>query len=607
MPAPQELKLKISLLPDTPGVYIYLNDEGKVIYVGKAKNLKRRVSSYFNKVHAVARTNILVRHIADMRYVVVNSEEEALDLENSLIKEYQPRYNVLLKDDKSYPWICVTKEMYPRVFITRDKTNKGAFFFGPYPKAEVAWTVLSTIRKIYPLRTCRHNITPETVQNRKHRLCLQFHIKNCEGCCHGMVTQEQYGRYIDDIKHILKGDTRRVSDFIRRDMMQLAAELRFEEAQQLKRKYDLVETYRAKSVVVNPAISSVDVFGIIIDHGSAFVNHLHVRDGAIVRSLTLEYRIQATDADDTPEDIISTAIRDMRERCDDNGTHDEAREIIANVMPEFVPHETIVTLPQRGDKKKLLEISLKNAAQYRDEKLKRMEKLNPDQRLMRTLDTLKRDFRLKELPRHIECFDNSHIQGADAVAACVVFINAKPAKKEYRYFNINTADARDDYASMKEVVTRRYSRLLAEGGELPQLIVVDGGKGQLNAAVEALEEVGLRHKIAVVGIAKRFEEIYFPGDSVPLYIDKNSESLRIVQQLRDEAHRFGIKHHRNKRSKSQLTSSLDGIKGVGPKTTQALLKHFRSVKKIKEATESQLAQIIGTSKAKLLFQALHND
>lgn len=599
-----ELKMKISLLPTSPGVYQYLNKEGTVIYVGKAKNLKRRVSSYFNRVHPVMRTNLLVRNIWDMKYIVVNSEEEALDLENSLIKEYQPRYNVLLKDDKSYPWICVTKELFPRVFLTREKHTKGAKYFGPYPKTEVAHALVDTLKQLYPIRTCRHALTQENVESRKHKLCLQYHIKNCEGCCQGFVSHETYAGYIDDITKILNGDTKQVSDFLMQQMMARAEELKFEEAEAIKRKYMLLENYRAKSVIVNPTIHNVDVYSIVRDDAAAYVNFMHVRNGAIVQSVTVEYKFQDAGCDETAEEILSTAVRDMRERFSDTYKHDKVKEILVNIVPDFEIEGIDYVVPQRGDKRKLVAISIKNAEQYRTEKLKIMEKLNPEQRTTRTLTTMMKDLHLNELPRHIECFDNSSISGTNAVASCVVFKNAKPSKKDYRHFNIKEADGNDDYAQMREVIGRRYSRLLNEEAPLPQLLVVDGGKGQLNAAVEVLDELGLRGTIATIGIAKRLDEIYFPGDSVPLYIDKNSETLRVIQKLRDEAHRFGITHHRNKRSKSQVRSALDDIKGIGPKTRTLLLKHFKSVKRIKEASEEEIAMVVGASKARIVVKAL---
>ena len=597
-----ELKLKVSLLPDCPGVYRYLNKDGVIIYVGKAKNLKRRVSSYFNREHTVYRTSVLVKHIHDLQYTVVNTEEEALDLENSLIKEFQPHYNVLLKDDKSYPWICVTKELYPRIFITRDKVKRGVKLYGPYPRAEVAHALIETLRKIYPLRTCSHTVSRETIDASKHQLCLQYHIKRCEGCCKGLVTPEQYGTYIDAARQILNGDVKQVSDYLMQRRTELAAQLKFEEANELKRKYLLMENYRARSVVVSPTIHNVDVFALLRDENTAFVNYMHVRNGAVVQSLTLEYRLQREDLDTDDESLMSKAVSEIRSQFAETYARDRVREVLVNVAPdvEFAGIEFVV--PQKGDKRQLLAISLKNAQQSRDDKLKMMEKLNPEQRAMRTLTTMQRDLHLPALPHHIECFDNSNIMGTAAVASCVVFRDAKPSRTDYRHFNIKTVEGPDDFASMREVLTRRYTRLRDEDKPLPQLVVLDGGKGQLSAAVEALEALGLRGTISVIGIAKRLDEIYFPGDSVPLYINKNSETIKVVQRLRDEAHRFAITFHRKQRSKSQLHSELDEIKGIGPKTKQLLIKHFKSLKRIKEASLEQLTEVVGPSKAKAVYK-----
>ena len=602
----EELKLKVSLLPDSPGVYRYKNKEGTIIYVGKAKNLKRRVSSYFNRVHSVLRTNMLVKNIWDMEYTVVNSEEEALDLENSLIKEYQPHYNVLLKDDKSYPWICVTKELYPRVFMTRDTKSRGAKYFGPYPKTEVAHALIDVIRKIFPVRTCRHNITADTIEQRKNRLCLQFHIKNCEGCCRGLVSADKYAEYIDEIKHILNGDTKQVSDYLVAEMQRLASELQFEQANEVKRKYLAVEKYRARSVIVNPSIHNIDVFSMVRDASAAYFNFMHMRNGSVVQSLNLEYKLRQSEEDEPTEELMSIAINDIHKRFAASYGKEKVKEALVNVVPDTAIEGLEFVVPQRGDKRKLLDISLKNALQYKADKYKRMEKLNPEQREMRTLTQMQKDLRLNCLPRHIECFDNSNISGSDPVASCVVFRNGKPSKKEYRHFNINTVEGPDDYASMREVLNRRYSRLLADGEGLPQLVVVDGGKGQLNAAIEAFDEVGVRDKIAAIGIAKRLDEIYYPGDEIPLYIDKNSETLAVIQRLRDEAHRFGIKHHRSRRSKSQIHSVLDDIQGIGPKSQQALLKHFKSVKRVSEASLADIQAVIGKAKGSVVYNALNN-
>ncbi len=598
-PRPEKLKEKISILPDTPGCYMYLDASGTVIYVGKAVNLKRRVSSYFNRHHDSVRTNILVRNIADMRYIVVPTEQDALNLENSLIKEYKPRYNVLLKDDKSYPWIVVTKEHFPRVFLTRERIKDGSKYFGPYTNAGVAKAVLNLIRELYPVRTCRHAITPEYIAKGKGRLCLEYHLKNCMGCCIGKIQESAYAEMINHVKQILRGETQELLDYLRDEMANLSQQLRFEEAQMLKEKYQLIERYQSKSVIVSQTLDDIDIFGYDDDTSDVYINYMHVRRGAIVRSVTLEYKRRL---DETIPQLLSYAMAEISQRF--STVYDE---VLVATMPETEIPGTTYTIPQRGDRKKLLEVSEHNARQYKADTLKIMEKHNPEQRVQRTLERMKSDFRLSELPVHIECFDNSNIQGTNPVASCVVFRNAKPAKRDYRHFNIKTVVGPDDFASMKEVLTRRYTRLMEEGEDLPQLIVVDGGKGQLSAAVEALDDMGLRGTIAVVGIAKRLEEIYFPGDSVPLYIDKNSESLRIVQQLRDEAHRFGITHHRDKRSKSQTASEFDNIKGVGAKTRETLLQHFKSVKRLKMATIDNISALIGTARAKTVYNALHSN
>lgn len=590
----EALKEKISILPTTPGVYTYYDAEGTVIYVGKAKNLKRRVSSYFNRTHDSLRTNLLVRAIADMSYIVVPTEQDALNLENSMIKEYKPRYNVLLKDDKSYPWICVTKEHYPRVFMTRHRIKDGSKYYGPYTEAGTAKAVLSLISQLYPLRTCRHQITPEYIDRGKGRLCFEYHLKKCLGCCKGMVSQEEYARYIESVKQILNGETRELMDYLKSEMMARAEELKFEEAQHLKEQYQLVERYRAKSVIISQVLDDIDVFGVDDDDRNVYVNYMHLRRGAVVRSVTLRYTRRL---EETVAEILAYAMNEVSQRL--GAVYDE---VVVPEIPDVQFDGVTFTIPQRGDRAKLLDVSTRNARQAKIDYLKHLEKVDPEQRTERLMERMKADFRLSEQPRHIECFDNSNIQGTNPVASCVVFKNGKPSKKDYRHFNIKTVEGPDDFASMKEVLTRRYTRLMNEGEPLPQLIVVDGGKGQLSSAVEALDEIGLRGVIAVVGIAKRLEEIYFPGDSVPLYIDKNSESLRVVQHLRDEAHRFGITHHRNRRSKSQTVSILDSIPGVGEATRISLMKHFRSVKKISEATEDSLAEVVGKAKARTIRQ-----
>ncbi len=594
----QHIKDILALLPDSPGVYQYFDKEGTIIYVGKAKNLKRRVSSYFNKQHDDApKTRVLVRNIADLKYIVVGTEEDALHLENSLIKKYRPRYNVLLKDDKTYPWICVTKEEYPRVFLTRRvERGSGAKYYGPYAHVHIAKTMIELIHDLYPLRTCRLSLTPDALAGGRHKVCLQYHIKRCKGCCEGRISPQEYASYIEAVKHILNGNTGRLCDMLKTEMFDLAAQMRYEEAQVIKEKYDLVERYRAKSVVVSSVISHVDVFSYDEEDNAAFVNFMHVMGGSIVQSVTIEYRKKL---DETAAEILALGIAELRARFQST-----SREVIVPFEPEVTFEQLHITIPERGDKRKLLDISIQNVRQYKVDRLKQAEKLNPEQRAVRILSRLQKDLYMNELPIHIECFDNSNIQGTNAVAACVVFKMAKPSKKDYRHFNIKSVTGPDDYASMREIVYRRYHHLLEEGASLPQLIVVDGGKGQLSAAISSLEALGLRGKIAIIGIAERLEEIYFPEDSTPLYLDKNSESLRLIQHLRDEAHRFGITHHRNKRSKQQVVSALDGIKGIGRQTSDALLRHFKSVKRIREASLEELAALIGPAKARKVVEAL---
>lgn len=590
---------KISILPATPGVYMYRDAEGNVIYVGKAKNLKRRVSSYFNRTHDSLRTNLLVRAIADMEYIVVPTEQDALNLEASMIKEYQPRYNVLLKDDKSYPWIAVTNEAFPRVFMTRQHVKDGTRYYGPYADVGSARATLDLVKRLYSIRSCRRPMSREWIDAGKGRLCLDYHLKRCKGCCTGLISSEDYNRDIDKVRAILRGDTGELLAYLRGEMESLSSQLRFEEAQEIKEQYELIRRYQAKSVIVSQTIEDIDVFGIDDNDGEVYINYMHVRHGAVVKSVTLEYKRRL---DESRAQLLGYA---MSEIAGELGiVYDK---VIVAEKPDVEMPAVEFIIPQRGDKAKLLEVSEKNARQHRVDKIKTIEKRDPSARTDRILKRMQQDFRLKELPRHIECFDNSNIQGTNPVASCVVFKDARPSKKDYRHFNIKTVEGPDDFASMKEVLTRRYSRLLAEGQDLPQLIVVDGGKGQLSAAVEALEEMGLRGVIAVVGIAKRLEEIYFPGDSIPLYIDKNSETLRVVQHLRDEAHRFGITHHRNRRSKSQAVSELDSIKGVGEKTRTALLTHFKSLKKLREADVDAIADVVGPSKASIVFNALHED
>lgn len=584
----------LSLLPDSPGVYQYFDKEGNIIYVGKAKNLKRRVSSYFNKKHESLRTTMLVRNICDIKYTVVGSEEDALHLENSFIKEYKPRYNVLLKDDKTYPWITVRNEPFPRVFLTRKVIHDGSKYYGPYANVQLARTVIELIRSIYPIRTCSHLLSAENIERHKYKVCLQYHIKNCKGPCEGMQSEADYREEIEQIRQILSGNIQQLTDHLKEEMNALAEQLKFEEAQQLKEKYLLLEKYKAKSVIVSSTIHNVDVFSYAEDENDAYVNYLHVRNGSIVQSYTLEYRKRL---DETREEILSLAIAELRQRF-----KSESHEIIVPFLPEAEFKETFFTVPQRGDKRKLLEVSEQNVKQYKLDKVKSAEKLNPEQRVTRILSRAQKDFRLHNLPMHIECFDNSNIQGTLPVSSCVVFKKAKPSKKDYRHFNVKSVEGPDDFASMYEAVYRRYKRLSEENQPLPDLVVVDGGKGQLSAACEALRDLHLQ--IPIIGIAKRLEEIFFPDDPIPLYLDKNSESLRLIQQMRDEAHRFGITHHRNRRSKKQVESALDKIPGIGEKTRDLLLTRYKSVKRIKEVPLDELAQLIGPAKAGLIHEAI---
>lgn len=593
----EHLREKILNLPDQPGVYMYLDRAGKVIYVGKAKRLKRRVSSYFNRRHDSTKTNLLVRSIVDMRFIVVHTEEDALHLENAMIKEYQPRYNVLLKDDKSYPWIVVTKELYPRVFMTREKGIHGRYY-GPYANLGSAKVVLELIRETFPLRSCRHNLEEKSIARNKYSLCLDYHIHKCGGACRGLVSPEEYGKYIARVRQILNGETMELERMLKDEMTRLSETWKFEEAQTVKDKYEAVRRYNAKRMIGEPTAGETDMFAYVENEDRAFVNFMHLNRGAVTQSLNLEYRRQKTDV--SREEILSMAIAEIKDRFERDFT-----EVIVPFLPDVEFGGVRFIVPTRGDKKKALDVGTKNALQYMTDMEKQAEKLNPERGVEKLMAQMKSDFRLEVEPRHIECFDNSNIQGTNPVASCVVFRNGKPARRDYRHFNIKTVIGADDFASMKEVLHRRYTRMMAEGESLPQLVVVDGGKGQLSAAVEAFDEMGIRGEVALVGIAKRLEEIYFPGDSLPLYIDKKSPSLRVIQALRDEAHRFGITHHRNRRSKSQIVSELDGIKGVGPTTSARLMKEFKSLKRVKEADFKAIASVIGNAKAEIIWKHFH--
>lgn len=587
----------LSTIPEKPGCYQYYDAKGTVIYVGKAKNLRKRISSYFQKEHENRKTRVLVKQIYDLRYIVVDSEADALLLENNLIKQYRPRYNVLLKDDKTYPSIVIKNEPFPRIFQTRNIIRDGSLYYGPYSSVHFIRTLLHLIKELYPIRNCKHALTPEAIESGKYKVCLQYHIKRCKAPCVGMQLAEEYNRNIADIKEILKGNSSKVSELLLERMKVLAEEMRFEEAQEVKRQYDLVESFRLKSTVV-PMLHNVDVFSLDENETSFFINYMHVGSGAIVQVYTIEYQKKLDD--EQKEYVLGLGIVEMRERF-----RSHANEIIVPFIPEGVfPEGISFTVPQRGDKRKLLELSLQNAKQYKVDKLKRSEKFNPEQRATRLLTTIQKDLHLPVLPMQIECFDNSNIQGTNPVAACVVFKKAKPSKKDYRHFHIKTVVGPDDFASMREIVTRRYTRLLEEKAPLPQLIIIDGGKGQLNAATEVLRELNLLGKITIVGLAKRLEEIFYPGDPFPLVLDKTSETLKVIQHLRDEAHRFGITFHRHMRSKGQIVSELDAIKGIGEKTKEALLKKYKSVKRIREVPSAELEELIGKKKAALVAEGL---
>lgn len=586
-------------LPSTPGIYQYLNKEGVIIYVGKAKNLKRRVYSYFSKEHQSAKTRILVSKIADIRYIVVNTEEDALLLENNLIKKYKPRYNVLLKDDKSYPSICVSNEYFPRVFKTRQIIRNGSTYYGPYSHIPSMQAVLDLIKKLYPLRTCHLALTPENIRQGKFNVCLEYHIKNCKGPCIGMQSHDEYMDNIAQVKEILKGNTQAISDALMKEMMSLAEEMKFEEAQKIKEKYELIESYRAKSEVVSSILHNIDVFSIEMDENSAYINYLHITNGCINQAFTFEYKKRLNE---TKEELLQLGIIEMRERYKSC-----SREIIVPFELDMELNNVTFTIPQRGDKKHLLELSLLNVKQYKVDRLKQAEKLNPEQRSVRLLKEIQEQLQMDKMPMHIECFDNSNIQGSDAVAACVVFKKARPSKKDYRKYNIKTVVGPDDYASMQEVVRRRYSRILEEQGELPDLILTDGGKGQMEVVRQVIEDE-LNLQIPIAGLAKnnkhRTSEVLFGFPPMTIGIKQGTPLFHLLENIQDEVHRFAITFHRDKRSKSQIASALDGIKGIGEKRKTALLKEFKSVARIKQATVEELAAVIGEAAAKSVKEAL---
>ncbi len=589
------IDIQLKTLPDSPGVYQFFDADGKMLYVGKAKNLKKRVSSYFAKTHDSGKTRVLVRKIRTIRHIVVSTESDALLLENNLIKEHQPRYNVLLRDDKTYPWLCIKNERFPRIFPTRKRIRDGSEYYGPYTQMRTVRTLLDLIKSVYPLRTCNFDLSEEKIQTGKYKRCLEYHLGNCLGPCEGLQDEASYNRAVGDIREIVKGNFGSSLRYFRHRMHQLAGEMRFEEAQQIKEKIDILENYQAKSAVVHPGISDVDVFSIVSDPTHAYVNYMQISHGLVVRSHTLEIRKKL---EETDEELLSLAVLGLRERFES-----ASREVYLP-FPVPLPEEIRVTVPKQGDKKKIISLSEHNARLYRQERFKQIRITDPDRHVRRLMEQMKKDLRLSAEPRHIECFDNSNIQGSNPVSACVVFRDGKPAKKEYRHFNIKTVEGPDDFASMEEVVFRRYRRMLDQGEPLPQLIVIDGGKGQLSAALKSLEQLGLRGKIAIIGIAKRLEEIYFPEDPIPLYLDKKSESLRVIQQLRNEAHRFGIAHHRNRRSKAAISSALEGIDGIGEQTARELLRRFKSVKRVREASLEALTEAIGPSKARKVYESL---
>lgn len=581
----------IRTLPDQAGVYQFYDKNGTLLYIGKAKNLKKRVSSYFSRnKYESFKLKVLVNRIADLKYIVVESESDALLLENNLIKKYQPRYNILLKDDKTFPWICVKSEPYPRVFSTRTVINDGSKYYGPYTSAYAVKVLLNLIRQIYQLRTCKLALTEENIKAGKFKVCLEYHIGNCKGPCVGLQSEEDYGNSISQINNIIKGNLNDVIGFLKREMDQRAALFQFEEANKLKEKIEVLSRYQSKSTIVNSSIHDVEVFSIVSDEKEAFVNYLKVVKGAIIQAHTVEIRKKLDEED---EDLLAFAVTDIRNRIASN-----SKELILPLdLKDYYP-DLRITVPRRGDKLKLLELSLRNAKTYKLEKIKRNSTRKTIVPAERILKSVQKDFRLKELPRHIECFDNSNMQGSEPVAACVVFRNGKPSKKEYRHYNIKEVKGIDDFASMKEVVYRRYRRLKDEKQALPQLIVVDGGKGQLSSALSSLDELKLRGQIAIIGIAKKLEEIYFPGDSIPLYIDKSSESLKLIQNLRNEAHRFGITFHRLKRSESMTSSSLEEIPGIGSSSIEKLFMRFKSMEGIMNASMEELASEVGLSRAR---------
>ena len=595
MPAPKHIEELLKNIPQKAGIYQYYDKSDTLLYIGKAKNLKKRVSSYFTKKQVHGKTKVLVSKIQDIKYVVVSTEMDALLLENNLIKKHQPKYNVALKDGKTYPWICIKNEPFPRIFQTRNVIKDGSAYYGPYSSVRLVKTLLDFFHQLYPLRNCSLNLTDKNIKAKKFKVCLEYHIGNCLGPCENKQSNTEYQLGIEHIQQIIKGDIKSVTQHLKTAMLHFSEKMEFEKAQSVKEKIDLLNNYQAKSTIVNPKINDVDVFTILSDEDTAFVNYLKINSGAIIQAHTLELNKKL---EETEEELLQLAIIELRQRFEST-----SKTIYCSHSLENVWEDLSITIPKIGDKKKLIDLSLRNAKYMQLDKQKRKINNIEKQDNKRILEQLQKDLHLKDRPRHIECFDNSNTQGTNPVAACVVFKNARPSKKDYRHFNIKTVVGPDDFASMEEVVYRRYKRLLEEEEPLPELIVVDGGKGQLSSAVKSLDKLKLRGKIAIIGIAKRLEEIYFPGDSIPLYLDKRSESLKVIQQLRDEAHRFGIMHHRKQREKDSLGTSLDKIEGIGPKTVELLITHFGSVKKVMEAKKEELEGLIGKSKAERVLKS----
>ena len=585
----ENLKLQVKTLPNLPGVYQYYDKDDGLLYVGKAKNLKKRVSSYFNKTHDSGKTRVLVGKIRSIKHIVVETETDALLLENNLIKKYQPKYNVMLKDDKTYPWICIKKERFPRVFLTRKVIKDGSEYFGPYTSVRTAKAVLDLIKELYQLRSCNFDLSESNIENGKYKVCLDYHIGNCKGPCEDYQTELSYQEDIKAIKNIVKGNFKSSLDAFKKMMFEFSENMEFEEAQKIKEKLDLLVDYQAKSTVVNPSINNVDVFSIISDEEYGYVNFFKIANGSIIQSHTTEIKKKLQETD---KELLELFIVEIRQRF-----HSNSKEIYVPFSLDL-GESVKITIPKLGDKKRIVELSERNAKYYRQERFKQIKIVDPDRHVKRIMSQMQKDLRLSAEPRHIECFDNSNIQGTNPVAACVVFKDGKPSKKDYRNFNIKTVEGPDDFASMEEVVFRRYKRLVEEGESLPQLIVIDGGKGQLSSALKSLDLLGLRGKIAIIGIAKRLEEIYYPGDPIPMYLDKTSETLKIIQFLRNEAHRFGITHHRNKRSKGAINSELEQIPGIGKQSIEQLLQYYKSVKRVSSASIESLTSVVGDSRAK---------